>query len=126
MKSNRRFPKSVLLAIHKSKILGIRAGKGAHRFTGVWPVVVEGRVFVRSWDDKEGGWHQTILKQPYGIIQVDGLELEVRARKTKSERIMDSIDRAYAEKYPTQASRKYVRGLRLKRRRMTTTEFVPA
>ena len=36
-----------------------------------------------------------------------------------------AIERAYAEKYPTPGSRRYVRGFRTKRRREATMEFVP-
>lgn len=43
-----RFPAGVLAAIRDGKILGIRAGTQPHRFIGIWAVVVEGRVFVRS------------------------------------------------------------------------------
>jgi hypothetical protein len=43
-----------------------------------------------------------------------------------SERIRDAVERAYADKYPTPGSRKYVRGFRTKRRRDATMEFVPA
>jgi len=43
----------------------------------------------------------------------------------KSERIRDLIEKAYAEKYATPGSKKYVRGFRTPKRRDTTTEFVP-
>ncbi|MGI8732832.1 MAG: hypothetical protein ACR2LM_05965 [Pyrinomonadaceae bacterium] len=47
-KAKRRFPKAILAAIRDGKILGIRAGTKPHRIIGIWAVVVEGRVFVRS------------------------------------------------------------------------------
>ena len=40
--------------------LGIRAGTQAHRFVGIWAVVVEVRVFVRSWSLKP----RSSLKEP--------------------------------------------------------------
>jgi hypothetical protein len=54
MPSPAPFPQEVVDALRTAKILGIRAGT-AHRVTGVW-VVVEGRGFVRSWNDKPTGW----------------------------------------------------------------------
>jgi hypothetical protein len=122
--TSRTFSKPILALIHNSKIMGIRSGT-EHRFTGVWVVVVNGRVFVRSWDDKPNGWHRAFLKDSTGAIQVDGREIAVRAKKVLGERLMEAIEEAYAEKYNTKASLKYVRGFRLKSRRMTTTEFVP-
>lgn len=47
------------------------------------------------------------------------------AKRSRGERLLAAIDRAYAEKYKTPASKKWVRGFKLARRRSTTTEFVP-
>jgi hypothetical protein len=122
----RTLPRSVVLAIDESKILGIRAGaRSDHRFTGVWPVVIEGRVFVRSWTLKTGGWYQTFLEDPLGSLQVGEREVRVRAVRVKSDRLRDAVEQAYAEKYPTPGSRKFVRGFRTPRRREATIEFVP-
>ena len=96
-----------------------------HRFIGVWAVVVEGRLFVRSWTLKKNGWFRTFLNEPRGAISIDGREIPVRAFRTRSERLKDAVDRAYAAKYDTKASQKYVRGLATKRRRDTTTELLP-
>ncbi|HUQ80401.1 MAG TPA: hypothetical protein VM076_04665 [Gemmatimonadaceae bacterium] len=43
------FSRPVVAAIATDKILGVRAGSDEHRFIGVWVVVVDGRVFIRSW-----------------------------------------------------------------------------
>lgn len=122
----RQFPKTVVAAIDKSKILGVRAGaRSDHRFTGVWPVVIDGRVFARSWTLKSGGWYHTFLADPLGVIQVGERELRVRAVRVRRERTRDAVEDAYAEKYSTPASLKYVRGFRTRRRREATIEFVP-
>ena len=123
--TGRRFSTAVVSNIHDSRILGIRAGDEAHRFTGVWVVVVKGRVFVRPWNDKPLGWYRKFLEEPRGTIQIPGREIRVRARKTRGERLLDAVDLAYAEKYRTPASRKYVRGFATDRRRGTTTELIP-
>jgi hypothetical protein len=52
MSTANRFPKTILDKIDKGKILGIKAGPAPHRIIGIWAVVVEGRVFVRSWSLK--------------------------------------------------------------------------
>ena len=115
-----------MAAIDKSRILAVRAGaRSDHRFIGVWPVVVDGRVFVRSWTLKPGGWYRALLDDPRGTIQVGEREVRVRAVRARGERLRDAVERAYAEKYPTPASRTYVRGFRTPRRRETTMEFVP-
>lgn len=118
-------PRTVVSAIDASKILGIRAGsRSDHRFTGVWPIVIKGRVFARSWTQKPGGWYRSFEEDPLGVLQVGERQVRVRAVPARSKRILDAIEDAYAEKYPTPGSRKYVRGFRSARRRAATMEFV--
>ena len=124
--ARRTLPRAVVTAIDAAKILGVRAGaRSDHRFIGIWPVVIDGRVFVRSWTLKPGGWYRTFLEDPAGTIQVGPREVRIRAMPVRSERIRDAVEEAYAAKYPTPGSRKYVRGFRTKRRREATMEFVP-
>jgi hypothetical protein len=122
----KRFPTDVVAAIATSKILGIRAGTEPHRIIGIWAVVVEGRVFVRSWSIKPRSWYRTFLQEPRGIISIDGREFSVRAVQTRSDRLKDAVDRAYAAKYNTPGSIKFVKDLCRKKSRDTTTELVPS
>src|SRR5438874_7387790 len=98
----KRFPRTVLASVTASKILGVRAGT-EHRFTGVWVVVVRGRVFVRPWNDKATGWRRAILHERRGAVQVGTRQVPVRARKVRGDRLLDVIDDAYQEKYTTKA-----------------------
>jgi hypothetical protein len=124
MKPN-RFSKSVVEVIDAAKILGIRAGTKPHRIIGIWVVVVEGRVFVRSYSLKERSWYRTFLEEPRGLIEFNGKQMKVRPVFTRSERLKKLVDRAYAEKYHTPGSLQFVKGFKQKRRRDTTTELVP-
>jgi hypothetical protein len=121
-----RLPRRLVTAIDESKILGVRAGsRSDHRFTGVWPVVVSGRVFVRSWSRKPDGWYHTFRQDPRGSISIGERQVRVRAVHIRSERLRDAVEDAYAAKYPTPGSRKFVVGFRTARRREATIEFVP-
>jgi hypothetical protein len=123
----RRLPRPIVAAIDESHILGVRAGaRSTHRFIGIWPVVVKGRVFARSWSLKPDGWYRALCADPRGSIRIGTRTVRVRATPVRSETIRDAVERAYAEKYLTAGSRKYVRGFRTKRRRDATMEFVPA
>ncbi len=115
----------MLSLLRNSRMLGIRAGTEPHRFTGIWFVMAGDRVFVRPWYDKPTGWHRAFANEPRGTILVSGREIPVRARKTRGDRLFDVIDAAYADKYDTKASLKWVRGFSLPRRRKTTTELLP-
>jgi len=121
----RRFPKAIVNAIRDVKILGIRAGTKPHRIIGIWAVVVEGRVFVRSWSLKPRSWYRTFLEEPRGEIEVEGRQIPVRPVFTRSARLKTAVDRAYREKSPTPGSRHFVEGFKEKKRRDTTTELVP-
>jgi hypothetical protein len=125
--TRRRFSRARAATIDRSAILAVRAGRASdHRFIGIWAVVVDGRVFVRSWTLKSDGWYRTFLEDPLGTIRIDGREVRIRAVPVRSERMRDAVERAYAVKYPTPGSRKYVRGFRTERRREATLELMPA
>jgi hypothetical protein len=126
MKNKNRFTDELLATINKDKILGIRAGKDAtHRVIGIWAVVVEGRVFVRSWSLKPRSWWRTFLEDPYGSMFVGEQEFAIRAIQTRSERLKNLVSQAYKEKYNTPGSVQYVKEMSRKKSRDTTTEFVP-
>jgi hypothetical protein len=120
-----RFPKKIVDAIRDAKILGIRAGTKPHRIIGIWAVVVEDRVFVRSYSLKQRSWWRTFHEQPRGVVEVNGKQFKVRPVFTRSERLKKLVDRAYAEKFPTPGSRVFVEGFKEKERRDTTTQLVP-
>jgi Uncharacterized protein conserved in bacteria len=119
------FTDDVVEVLSKAKILGVRAGT-EHRYTGIWVVVVDGRVFVRSWNDKPTGWFRAFRKQPSGTIQAGKLEIPVRGKPVRSARIRDAVTLALGEKYNTKGSRKWVEGFAEPSRVTTTLEFVPA
>src|SRR5262245_26317149 len=125
MRTARRFAQATLEALADARILGVRAGT-EHRHTGVWVVVVQGRAFVRSWNDKPTGWYRAFLAEPVGSIQLAGREIPVRARRTRGERLRDAVTRAYGEKYDTKASEKWVRGFAEPHRVAATLELAPA
>ena len=120
----RQFSRAVVAAIDAAKIIGIRAGTD-HKFIGVWPLVVDGRVFARSWGVSRDGWYHAFMEEANGSIQIGEREIRVRGLRPRGERIRDKVEEAYAAKYTTKASQKWVRGFRTDRRREATIEFVP-
>ena len=125
LKAKRRFKEELLAVIEESKGLRIRAGVLPHRFIGIWAVVVDGRVFVRSWSMKPRSWYRTFLKEPRGTVLIGGREIAVRAIRTRGERLNDAVSRAYLAKYNTSGSLKYAKDLGRPKSRATTTELVP-
>ncbi len=125
MKSKNRFPDALLESIRKEKIIGIRAGSDStHRVIGIWAVVVERRVFVRSWSMKPRSWWRTFLEDPSGVMTIGTKEFRIRTVQTRSERLKDLVSAAYKEKYNTPGSVQFVKDMSGKKSRDTTTELI--
>ena len=125
MKAKQRFSEDIVAEFRRSKGLRIRAGTRPHRFIGIWVVVVNDRVFVRSWSVKPRGWYRMFLEEPRGTVQIADREIAVRAARTRDECLRDAIDRAYLEKYNTRGAIKYARDLGRAKSRATTLELRP-
>ena len=119
-----RFSARRVAAFADAAILGVRSGT-EHRYTGVWVVVVDDRVFARSWNDKPAGWFQAFRKEAKGMVQVGDLEIPVRGKLVRGARLRDGVTVAYGEKYPTKGSRKWVEGFAEPARVANTIEFIP-
>ena len=120
-----RLSDAVLNILKTSKMIRVRAGTGAHRFIGIWLVIVANRVLARSWSVKPDGWYRTFLEEPRGGIQVGKVEIVVRSVQIRSQRLKDAADRAYLKKYSTGWQLKYAKDLTSEKSRATTLEFVP-
>jgi len=123
--SNARFDNAVIDAVRHDLVIGVSAGATGHRFTPVWAVVVEGRVFIRSWGLSELSWFTAFRRDPDGAAEIGGREYCVRAVHTRSQRLQDAVDAAYRIKYHTDASAGFVADMTTDRSRATTTELVP-
>jgi hypothetical protein len=75
VKANQRFSEDIVAEFRGSKGLCIRAGTKLHRFIGIWAVVVNDRVFVRSWSVKPRGWYRTLLEEPRGTVRIANREM---------------------------------------------------
>ena len=128
MKSKEPFPEAILRTIHAERILGIRAGTDTdHRVIGIWAVVVEGRVFARSYTLKPRSWWRTLLTDPHAEIFVARRKrgIKVRGVQVKSKKLKAAVSAAYREKYNTPGSIGYVEEMSRSPSQDTTTEFVP-
>ena len=118
-----RFSSRILELFEATKYLYIRSGD--HRFIPIWVVVVEGRVIVRSWNDKREGWYRAFLACPQGHVRLEDREVSVRAVRLRSARLNDAADVSYGAKYTTKANAKYVKGFATPERKANTLELLP-
>jgi hypothetical protein len=49
------------------------------RRTTIWPVVVEGQVYIRSWLGERGLWYREIVANPDAVLHVGREAVPVRA-----------------------------------------------
>jgi len=112
-------------AVREAKRIAIRAGTRPHRFIPIWAVVVERRIFVRSWSLKPRSWYRTLLEQPRGTIRVGDRSARVRAVHTRSARLVAAVDRAYLAKYGGRGEIRFARDMARGKSRASTTELVP-
>jgi hypothetical protein len=126
MPTRQHFAPDTLAAIAKHGALKVRAGRGPHRFLGIWAVIVDDRVFVRSWNDKPSGWNRAWKSDPEGAVLVRDREIAVSARAVRSEQERDRVSAAYLEKYRSPGSLVFARGLAEPARRATTLELIPS
>jgi len=128
MKAKNYFPETILAKIHEDRILGIRSGTGTgHRVIGIWAVVVDGRVFVRSYTMKPRSWWRTLLEDPHGEIFVAKRKRGIKFRgvQVKNEKMKELVSAAYKDKYNTPGSIGYVEEMSQPPSRDTTTELMP-
>lgn len=74
---------------------------------------------------RASGWYHAFLEEPLGAIRLGAKEVPIRAAPVRSASLLKAINAAYAEKYTTPASIKYVKGFARGKRLQTTTELTP-
>lgn len=119
-----RFDPQLVKTVERELVVGVRVG-AEHRFTAVWAVVFDGRIFARSWSTTRGGWRDAIGDGAALAIQVGGAEVAARALPESDEATNAGVDEAYRAKYHTPASAKYVVDMTPGDSRRSTVEFVP-
>jgi len=123
----KKFAKSFLKCINETQITSVRAGKDREKFTGIWMVEVDGRIFGRSYYGAERSWYTALLKGDNGDIKCGKEIIPVKGLKPADIKIINkAINKAYEKKYLIKAhNKKWVDGLSQPERVARTMEFVP-
>jgi hypothetical protein len=115
---------ALVAAIYRARRVGLVAGSKPHKFTSMWAVVVDGRVFVRSWSVMPRSWYRTLLEEPRGLLKVGERKMTFRAVRTRSAMVKGAVDRAYRAKYDRVGDLPFTRDMTGAKSRATTTELV--
>ncbi|HTS44476.1 MAG TPA: DUF2255 family protein [Puia sp.] len=122
------FKKEILDFIRQKEVIGVRTGVDRTKFTKIWMVVVDKRVFGRSYYLSERSWYAGFLEFKKGNIQCGNAIVQVKGVKPKDlKTITTSVNKAYEQKYLVKAfNKKWVDGIKETERVARTMEFIPA
>lgn len=123
----KKFTKEFLKCIKETQITSVRAGEGREKFTGIWMVVVNDRIFGRSYYGADRSWYTALLNGENGDIKCVKETVPVKGVKPKNiKAITTAINKAYEKKYLVKGyNKKWVDGLCEPERVARTMEFLP-
>ena len=123
----KKFSKQFLKCINETQITSLRAGKDRSKFTGIWMVEVDGRIFGRSYNLSERSWYTAFSNADEGDIKCGKEIIPVKGLKPADiNAITETINKAYEKKYLVKAyNKKWVDGLCEPERVARTMEFIP-
>ncbi|MBC6608176.1 DUF2255 family protein [Hymenobacter sp. BT188] len=112
--------------IRQHNLIGIRAGQERPSFLNIWMVVVDDRIFARSWGLAEKSWFTTFMADPLGAIRCGDQVVPVRAVvPTDLLQLNERISQAYLDKYDSGANSPYAQGIIQPEHVAHTVELVP-
>jgi hypothetical protein len=123
----KKISKAFLKCIKETQISSVCVGKDRTKFTGIWMVEVEDRIFARSYYGAERSWYTAFLEGNEGSIKCGKEIIPVRGEKPADINILSrAIIKAYEEKYLVKAhNKKWVNGFKEPERVARTMEFIP-
>ena len=123
----KKFSKAFLKCIKDTYITSVRTGKDRTKFTGIWMVEVDGRIFARSYYGAARSWYTTFLDEHEGDIKCGKEIIPVKGvQPADIAMITEAINKAYEKKYLVKSyNKKWVDGLNQPERIARTMEFIP-
>ncbi|WP_162055262.1 DUF2255 family protein [Pontibacter pamirensis] len=120
------FDQETLAYIRNNNLIGIKAGSEREKFLPIWMVLVDDRIFARSWGFGERSWYNTFLTDAYGQIQCGDKVTAIRASvPEEDESLQDRISQAYLDKYDKGENSFYASGIIKPEHVAKTMEFKP-
>jgi hypothetical protein len=111
--------------IKNNNLIGIKAGLERQHFLDIWMVVVDDRIFARSWGFAEKSWYNSFLQAPIGQIKCGETIFQIKASiPIDNELITEKINIAYLTKYNTGHNIEYAKGIIEEKHTQKTMEFL--
>lgn len=111
--------------INSNNLIGIKAGFDRPNFLNIWMVVVDNRIFARSWGFAEKSWYNSFLQNPSGQIKCGDNIFPIKAFvPVDNDLIAEKINQAYLAKYNSGHNIEYAKGIVRKEHINKTMEFI--
>ena len=106
------FPSDFYRFLKNHTLVFVKGGNGDHAFLDIWMVVVDGRVFARSWTRKERSWFTAFRESGEGQIRYGEKVIGVKGTQLPADSpLQKRIDRAYLRRFTDPESREYAVGI---------------
>ncbi|HET6227026.1 MAG TPA: DUF2255 family protein [Bacteroidia bacterium] len=110
--------------IRNNNLIGIKAGKERDTFLEIWMVVVDDRIFARSWGMAEKSWYNTLKENSQGFLKCGNKIFEMKAIiPVQSAALTEKINKAYLDKYDSGENSFYAKGIIKQEHVAKTMEF---
>lgn len=111
--------------IQNHTIIGIKAGHQRPEFLEIWMIVVQNRIFARSWGLAERSWYNTFLDNSVGEIQCGETIYPIKAIIPEDiSDLTEEINQAYLTKYNSEHNIQYSQGIIQEKHVAKTMEFI--
>lgn len=111
--------------IKTNNLIGIKAGLERPDFLEIWMIVVQNRIFARSWGLAERSWYNSFLKCSAGQIKCGDVTYTIKAVVPEDiDQLTEEINQAYLTKYNFGQNSKYATGIIEDRHIKRTMEFI--
>ncbi|MGH1517117.1 DUF2255 family protein [Chryseobacterium sp. JK1] len=116
---------TALYYIQNNTIIGIKAGNERQEFLEIWMVVIQNRIFARSWGLAERSWYNVFLENPEGKIQCGENRYSIQAIVPEDiAELTEEINQAYLKKYNSDHNTPYSKEIIREKHIARTIEFV--
>lgn len=111
--------------IESEQLTAIKAGQNDHDFLNIWMVVVNNRIFARSWGFAERSWYNTFLKDNIGQIKSGDYIFNIKGEIPEDfNELVEPINEAYMKTYNFGSNAFYAEGITKEEHINKTMEFI--
>jgi hypothetical protein len=94
------FDAATVAALAAEREVRIQAGRAGQRGTIIWVVVVQDRVYARSFHGERGKWYVAAVRDGRAVLSVSGRDIPVTVERVSGpEPLIEAVSRAYLSKY---------------------------